>query len=87
MTDGNRATEELRSARLREVASEQVQRERGRLILWAVLREDRYETIFADGLSRSHHPRDLRETLQPRSLPGSNSPVLASRFGFTPPQS
>jgi len=49
MTDDNTAGAEPRSARRLEVARDRIQREGGRLIVWAVLQEDRYETMFGDG--------------------------------------
>ena len=55
MIDDNRA------AHMLDVARERIQGEGGRLIVWAVLREDRYETIFGDGFYLHVHGITLNE--------------------------
>jgi hypothetical protein len=49
MNDGNRVMGELRSDHALEVARDRIRRDGGRLIVWAVLQEDCYETMFGDG--------------------------------------
>jgi hypothetical protein len=61
MTDDNRANAELKTAHILEVARNRIQREGGRLIVWAVLQEDRYETICGDGFYLHVHGIALNE--------------------------
>jgi hypothetical protein len=61
VTDDNRASEELGSVHMLERVRDRIQREGGCLIVWAVLQEDHYETMFGDGFYPHVHGIALNE--------------------------
>jgi len=76
MIDDNRLAAEVSAAHMLEAARDRIEREGGRLTVWAILQEDDYETMLGDGFFLHVHGIALNEGDAIRLA------VLAGRDGY-----